>query len=297
MLPARPRRRPRAGEGQLDALRLRPGPRSERARPRPRTHHRDLQYVLGRAPCHAVFLSPRTTSTTRQRVRPSCQPRRPWSRCNSGTRRFKARGRGRTGLPCRWRELTAAEEGATVAGLRELVGGRADLLAEVARLPGSSPPPAPGGPTARALPRSRRPSASAVPRSTGTSEATASRTRPRRKPGSKRERDKSGEAGRLDSGTAEGAFWSGLVHHRGTLGRYRLDELRALELAGGLVVVPPVLGEDADLAPGGGHARPGIGSARISAVNTGRISSSCRNAHSAGPRSGRGGNDRGAART
>lgn len=68
-------------------------------------------------------------------------------------------------------------------------------------------------------------------------------------------------------------------------------------LAGGLVVVPPVLGEDAKLAPGGGHARPGTGSARIPAVNPGRIPSSCRNAHSAGPKSGRGGNDRGAART
>ena len=33
----------------------------------------------------------------------------------------------------RWRDLTA-EEGAAVAGLRELAGGRADLLAEVAGL-------------------------------------------------------------------------------------------------------------------------------------------------------------------
>ena len=32
----------------------------------------------------------------------------------------------------RWRGLTAAEEAAAVAGLRELAGGRADLLAEVA---------------------------------------------------------------------------------------------------------------------------------------------------------------------
>jgi hypothetical protein len=35
-----------------------------------------------------------------------------------------------------------------------------------------------------------------------------------------------GEAGRLDSGTAEGGFWSELVLDRGALGRYRLDELR-----------------------------------------------------------------------
>src|SRR5208283_1666699 len=34
----------------------------------------------------------------------------------------------------KWRDLTAAEEGAAVAGLRELAGGRADLLAEVAGL-------------------------------------------------------------------------------------------------------------------------------------------------------------------
>ncbi len=32
----------------------------------------------------------------------------------------------------RWRELTGDEEAAAVAGLRELAGGRADLLAEVA---------------------------------------------------------------------------------------------------------------------------------------------------------------------
>ncbi len=32
----------------------------------------------------------------------------------------------------RWRDLTAAEESAAVAELRELAGGRADLLAEVA---------------------------------------------------------------------------------------------------------------------------------------------------------------------
>ena len=32
----------------------------------------------------------------------------------------------------RWRELTADEEAAAVAALRELAGGRADLLAEVA---------------------------------------------------------------------------------------------------------------------------------------------------------------------
>jgi hypothetical protein len=40
------------------------------------------------------------------------------------------------------------------------------------------------------------------------------------------ERDKLGEAGRLDSGSAEGGFWSELVLDRGALGRYRLDELR-----------------------------------------------------------------------
>ena len=34
----------------------------------------------------------------------------------------------------KWRDLTAAEEGAAVAGLRELADGRADLLAEVAGL-------------------------------------------------------------------------------------------------------------------------------------------------------------------
>ena len=34
----------------------------------------------------------------------------------------------------KWRDLTAAEEGAAAAGLRELAGGRADLLAEVAGL-------------------------------------------------------------------------------------------------------------------------------------------------------------------
>jgi len=32
----------------------------------------------------------------------------------------------------RWRELTGGEEGAAVGALRELAGGRADLLAEVA---------------------------------------------------------------------------------------------------------------------------------------------------------------------
>ena len=32
----------------------------------------------------------------------------------------------------RWRDLTAAEEAAAVAGLREIAAGRADLLAEVA---------------------------------------------------------------------------------------------------------------------------------------------------------------------
>ena len=32
----------------------------------------------------------------------------------------------------KWRDLTEAEEGAAVAGLRKLAGGRADLLAEVA---------------------------------------------------------------------------------------------------------------------------------------------------------------------
>ena len=34
----------------------------------------------------------------------------------------------------RWRELTEVEEAAAVADLRELAGGRADLLAEVAGL-------------------------------------------------------------------------------------------------------------------------------------------------------------------
>ena len=34
----------------------------------------------------------------------------------------------------KWRDLTAAEEGTAAAGLRELAGGRADLLAEVAGL-------------------------------------------------------------------------------------------------------------------------------------------------------------------
>ena len=34
----------------------------------------------------------------------------------------------------KWRDLTAAEEGAAAAGLRELAGGRADLLAEVAAI-------------------------------------------------------------------------------------------------------------------------------------------------------------------
>jgi hypothetical protein len=34
----------------------------------------------------------------------------------------------------KWCDLSAAEEGAAVAGLRELAGGRADLLAEVAGL-------------------------------------------------------------------------------------------------------------------------------------------------------------------
>ena len=34
----------------------------------------------------------------------------------------------------KWRDLTAAEEAAAVAGLRELAGGRADLLAEAAGL-------------------------------------------------------------------------------------------------------------------------------------------------------------------
>ncbi len=39
----------------------------------------------------------------------------------------------------KWRDLTAAEEGAAVAGLRELAGGRADLLAEVAGHPRGRP--------------------------------------------------------------------------------------------------------------------------------------------------------------
>jgi len=39
---------------------------------------------------------------------------------------------GTAGRHARWRELTAAEEAAAVAELRELAAGRADLLAEVA---------------------------------------------------------------------------------------------------------------------------------------------------------------------
>jgi hypothetical protein len=39
---------------------------------------------------------------------------------------------GEAGHHAKWRDLTAAEEGAAVAALRELAGGRADLLAEVA---------------------------------------------------------------------------------------------------------------------------------------------------------------------
>ena len=39
---------------------------------------------------------------------------------------------GEAGHHAKWRDLTEAEEGAAVAALRELAGGRADLLAEVA---------------------------------------------------------------------------------------------------------------------------------------------------------------------
>ena len=39
---------------------------------------------------------------------------------------------GEAGHHAKWRELTEAEEAAAVAGLRELAGDRADLLAEVA---------------------------------------------------------------------------------------------------------------------------------------------------------------------
>lgn len=39
---------------------------------------------------------------------------------------------GRSGARARWRELSGDEEAAAVAALRELAGGRADLLAEVA---------------------------------------------------------------------------------------------------------------------------------------------------------------------
>lgn len=39
---------------------------------------------------------------------------------------------GTAGHHARWRDLTDAEEAAAVAELRELAGGRADLLAEVA---------------------------------------------------------------------------------------------------------------------------------------------------------------------
>ena len=39
---------------------------------------------------------------------------------------------GEAGHHAKWRDLTEAEEAAAVAALRELAGGRADLLAEVA---------------------------------------------------------------------------------------------------------------------------------------------------------------------
>jgi hypothetical protein len=39
---------------------------------------------------------------------------------------------GEAGHRAKWRELTEDEEAAAVAALRELAGGRADLLAEVA---------------------------------------------------------------------------------------------------------------------------------------------------------------------
>ena len=38
---------------------------------------------------------------------------------------------GEAGHRAKWRELTEDEEAAAVAALRELAGGRADLLAEV----------------------------------------------------------------------------------------------------------------------------------------------------------------------
>jgi len=41
---------------------------------------------------------------------------------------------GEARFRARWRELTGDEEGTAVAALRELAGGRADLLAEVAGL-------------------------------------------------------------------------------------------------------------------------------------------------------------------
>lgn len=50
----------------------------------------------------------------------------------AGDRILAARLAGTARRHARWRELTAAEEAAAVAELRELASGRADLLAEVA---------------------------------------------------------------------------------------------------------------------------------------------------------------------
>ncbi len=49
----------------------------------------------------------------------------------------------------RWRELTGAEEAVAVAALRELVGGRADLLAEVAGIKEGASEGEPDEPLAR----------------------------------------------------------------------------------------------------------------------------------------------------
>ena len=49
----------------------------------------------------------------------------------------------------RWRELSGDEEAAAVAGLRELAGGRADLLAEVAGIFEGTSEGEPGEPLAR----------------------------------------------------------------------------------------------------------------------------------------------------
>jgi hypothetical protein len=87
-----------------------------------------------------------------------------------------------------------------------------------------------------------------------------------------------GEAGRLDNGTAEGAFWSELVLDRGALGGYRLDEL-----PGDLPVlrVVPVDLVSLEVVEAGHHgepeippARPRSGPARSTGSNAGsRLSS------------------------